>query len=623
MSYTLDALAYKAYNLRVDVIRATTAAGSGHPTSCLSAVDIMTALFFHALQFDGAHPDCHTNDRFVLSKGHAAPLLYAVYKELGFITDAQLMAMRTIDSPLEGHPTPRFAHVDIATGSLGIGLSNAVGMALHAQRNRLPYYTYVLLGDGELAEGAVWESAALASYYKLDHIIAIVDVNRFGQRGPTMYEHDLVVLANKFEAFGWRVSVVDGHDINQLMVVLDGVRKACSGSPVVILAKTIKGYGVEHVQDKNGFHGKAFSVHELAAVLVELKKRFYNPAWDAYSGQQVPLKQIYKKSLKQKPITVSEQPYTIGERVSLRQAFGDILARAGREIQDIVCLDADVGNSTYTDIFAREIPARFFECFIAEQSMVGAAMGMSAMGDRVVIATFAAFLSRAYDQLRMAAISRLPLRVVGTHVGVEIGQDGPSQMGLEDLALFRALPNSLVVYPADAHACSKLFNRMLNYHDGISYMRVTRGSLPIIYDAHALFDDTGFNILRSSDHDCATVIAAGVTLHEALKAYELLKKIGIFVRVVDLYCIKPVDRQKLRACVMDAGSCVVSVEDHYSLGGIADVVSAALIGLPLQLKALAGRLIPPSGTAAQLLAWAGIDAQSIEHTLMGMLKEDK
>lgn len=614
----ISAIAQKSYNLRVSVAQATTAAESGHPSSCFSAADILAVLFFHVLKFDIRNPKNNNNDRFILSKGHAAPLLYAVYHELGVISHEQLLQMRDISSVLEGHPTPRFEWVDVATGSLGVGLSVGVGMALHARRCKKTFYTYVLLGDSELAEGSNWEAFALGAFYKLDNLIAIVDINRLGQRGPTIDEYNIDILSKKISAFGWQVYCVDGHDISELTKTFDYVRTKYTGGPVVILAKTIKGYGVARIEDKNGFHGKAFTKAELPAVLTELKQRFYDPDFKQEKLNFVSVSSNKKIGIL--PVScVPKSVYKIGEQVLVRQAFGDALCQAGELLDNLICLDAEVSNSTYTDIFLKQFPERFIECFVAEQAMVGIAQGLAALGDCALVATFGAFLTRAHDQLRMAAISRLPLRVVGTHAGIEVGKDGPSQMGLEDIALFRSLPNSLVLSPCDAVSCQKLLLNMLNYGDGISYLRLMRGVMPVFYDQNTLFNIGDFNVLKSSDRDRAIIIATGATVHQALLACELLSKHGISVAVLDIYCIKPLNTQKMREFIKKTADIVVSVEDHYADGGLGDVVSVALIGLPLTFKKLAVYELPHSGTSEQLYARAGLDAQSIAKTILALV----
>ncbi len=610
-------LAQKAYDLRVAVVEATTQSGSGHPSSCLSAADILAVLFFHVLKFDIHHPKNPDNDRFILSKGHAAPLLYAVYNELGVISHEQLLQMRDISSVLEGHPTPRFEWVNVATGSLGIGLSVGVGMALHARRCKKNFYTYVLLGDSELSEGSIWEAVELGAFYNLNNVVAIVDVNRLGQRGPTMDEYNIAALAKKFAAFGWSVYNVDGHSITALVKTFDDVRTQPRTVPAVILAKTIKGYGVARIEDKNGFHGKVFKQEELSKVLAELKQRFYQLGFTDEKPKPVSVYSAAKSIVA--PVSFTLHTYKRGENILLRQAFGDALCRAAGSLNNLICLDAEVSNSTYTESFAQQFSERFIECFIAEQAMVGIAQGLAALSDCVLLATFASFLTRAHDQLRMTAVSQLPLRVVGTHVGIEVGQDGPSQMGLEDIALFRSLPQSLVLSAADAISCQRLLGSALNYADGISYLRLVRGALPVIYDEHAVFTPGEFNILRHADKDQAIIIATGATVHQALQAYELLYLDGISVSVLDLYSIKPLNIGKLREFITNTAGIVVSVEDHYAEGGLGDAVCDALIGLPLMFRKLAVYELPRSGISEELYELAHIDAKSIVKTISALV----
>jgi len=439
-----------------------------------------------------------------------------------------------------------------------------------------------------------------------------------GQRGPAMHEHDTVALERKFTAFGWQVFTVNGHDIDQLVVASDQARKQKSDKPVLILAKTIKGYGVALAEDKNGYHGKAFTTEQLPEILEELKKRFWQKSWEVEKKVNPVILQKREEIFPK--LVIKSRDYKIGELIAIRESFGDVLVQAGEHVKNLVCLDAEVSNSTFTQKFAQKFPERFIECFIAEQAMVSIATGLAALGDQAVVSTFGAFLTRAFDQLRMAAISRLPLHVVGTHVGIEIGQDGPSQMALEDLALFCSLPQSVVLYPCDAVSCQQLFMLGMNYHDGISYLRVTRGAAPVIYDNTVQFKLGGFNVLRSSEHDQAVIIAAGACVHEALAAHEQLKKQKINVCVIDLYSIKPLDAQRLREVVKNASSCVVTVEDHYSFGGVGAAVCAALVGLPIQYNQRAVPDVPRSGTREQLYAWAGIDTQTIVKNVLLLLK---
>lgn len=612
-----DFLLYKAYQLRMLSARATTAAGSGHLTSSLSAADIMAALFFHTMHIDLAHLDAPENDRFILSKGHAAQVLYATLKELGLISEQELLLTRTLASPLQGHPVPGCPLVDIATGSLGIGLSAGVGMALNARLKKLNYYTYVLLGDSELTEGAVWEAAALAAHYQLKNLIAIVDVNRLGQRGHTLEEYQLKKIAAKFTAFGWRVQTVNGHAVNSLVQVLNRARLSKKQIPQIILAKTIKGYGLRAWENRNGFHGKALRVEQLPAVERELKRRFYKVAWATIA--QVPSIRQKKQVIKYPVIHVSVPVYKKGEMVATREAFGRTLVYAGQQSARIMCLDAEVSNSTYTDLFAQKYPERFVECFIAEQAMIGVAMGLTARDNLCVAATFSAFLTRAFDQLRMASISRLPLRIVGSHAGVSVGQDGPSQMGLEDIGMMRALMGSLVLCPCDAVSCQKICALMLNYHDGISYLRTLRCATPVIYAPNTQFTIGGFYVLKQSSADCVLVIAAGICVHEALIAHDILQKKQVNIAVVDLYCIKPLDAAGIIKLAYNCANNIVVVEDHYQAGGVYEAVCTQCVNADIKFYSLAIKKLPGSASGSQLMHEHGIDAQAIVQLIRTIL----
>jgi transketolase len=607
-------LAKKAYNMRVSSVEMTTRAGSGHPTSSLSAADIMSALFFHAMRFNVHEPKNPCNDRFVLSKGHAAPILYAAYKELGVLSHKDLMASRTFNSVLEGHPTPRFPWVDAATGSLGMGLSIACGMAYHAKMRELPYYTYVLLGDSELAEGSVWEAVEIATHYCLDNMIAIVDVNRLGQRGETIDGHDLERIAQKFISFGWHAAIVDGHSVSSLAQTFDDMRSQKNGKPHVVLARTIKGFGVSSVEDKNGFHGKPFAPEQLEAVKLELKQRFYQKDWDHTSDMYTLSAPPVCVGVEDFIVSIPEPQYRIGDMIATREACGDGLVALAKRSDAVVCLDAEVSNSTCTEKFKEAFPNRFIECFIAEQNMVGMAIGCAARRNITFMATFGAFFTRAFDQLRMAAISRVAIRAIGSHAGVSIGEDGPSQMALEDIAMFRLLPNSIILYPCDAVSCYKQLGLVANYSYGISYVRTTRGKTPVIYAPHTQFVVGGFHVLRQSEEDQAVIIAAGITVYEALKAYEIVRG-TMPVAVIDLYGIKPLDAVRLRAFVAQHGNKVITVEDHYLQGGIGEAVAYALRNSRSHTTSLAVRDIPRSGSTQELLSWAGIDADAIVKVL--------
>lgn len=600
---TASELAPLARQLRVDSVRAADAAGSGHPTSSMSAADLMAVLLARHLRYDFDRPDHPGNDRFILSKGHASPLLYAAYKAAGAVTDSELLTFRTQGSRLEGHPTPRrIPWVETATGSLGQGLPVGVGMALSGKRlDRILYRVWVLCGDSELAEGSVWEAVEHAGYEHLDNLTAIVDVNRLGQRGPTRHGWDLKAYARRIAAFGWHVVEVDGHDLDAVDRAFQEARST-TGQPTAILARTVKGKGVAAAEDREGLHGKPLP--EAAAAIEEL-----GGAHDVRVEVRGP---AAARSLHATRSGHLELPrHEVGDAVATRTAFGQALAALGTARGDIVALDGEVGDSTRTEYFAKEHPDRFFECYIAEQQLVAAAVGLAARGWVPYASTFAAFLTRAHDFVRMAAVSGAGINLVGSHAGVAIGQDGPSQMGLEDLAMFRAVHGSTVLYPCDAHQTGKLVAQMAGL-DGVRYLRTSRGDTPVIYGPGEEFPIGGSKVLRSSDDDRLTLVAAGVTVHEALTAAEFLDREGIQVRVVDLYSVKPVDRATLREAAERTG-CLLTVEDHRPEGGIGDaVVEAFSDGGPVpRLVRLAVNTMPGSASPAEQLHAAGIDAESI------------
>lgn len=605
-------LEFKAYQLRLNSLLMSSKAGSGHPTSCLSAADLVAALFFYAMEFDPADSHNPDNDRFVLSKGHAAPLLYAVWHELGRVSESELYTYRQFESVFEGHPTRRFEFSEAATGSLGIGLSVGAGIALSAQMDKRNFKTYVLLGDSELSEGSIWEAAEVASYYKLNNLIAFADCNGLGQTGQTMHGHHVERYAAKFEAFGWHALCIDGHDMTQVMGALDKARQ--STMPCILLAKTIKGYGLEQVENKNGFHGKAFSQTEVNTLEQELAHRFPKVAeYDdkAYTWQpQLPAQ---TSKTKDSCIGVSARTprYTLGQMVATRRAYGQALEVIGGVCSQVVSLDAEVKNSTYAQIFEEAYPERFVQCFIAEQNMVGMGVGLQSRGKIPYVSTFAAFFSRAYDQLRMAAIGECPLRCCGSHAGVSIGKDGPSQMGLEDIAYMSALPNSVILYPCDAVSTYHLVDQMLEYNQGISYLRTTRPETPVIYDNNEEFIIGGCKILRSSKQDSVCVVAAGITVFEALKAYETLAREDISISVIDLYSVKPLDKNTILSVARASGNKVITVEDHYLQGGLGSQVCYVLRNESIHITCLAVTALPRSGKPQELMAWAGIDADAI------------
>jgi len=613
-------LEFKAYQLRLKSLLMTSKAGSGHPTSCLSAADLVAATFFYAMEFDPDNSHNPDNDRFILSKGHAAPLLYAVWHELGRVSESELYTYRQFESVLEGHPTRRFAYSEAATGSLGMGLSIGAGIALSAHMDKRDFKTYVLLGDSELSEGSIWEAAEIASYYKLNNLIALADCNRLGQTGETMHGYHIERYAAKFEAFGWHALCIDGHDMIQIMGALDKARQ--STKPCILLAKTVKGYVLEQVENKNGFHGKAFPQTEVNALEQELADRFPRAAeYDDASYTWQPQIPVQTSKEKDSCIGVSARipTYTLGQMIATRRAYGQALEAVGGVCSQVVSLDAEVKNSTYAQIFEEAYPERFVQCFIAEQNMVGMGVGLQSRGKIPYISTFAAFFSRAYDQLRMAAIGECPLRCCGSHAGVSIGQDGPSQMGLEDIAYMSALPNSVVLYPCDAVSTYHLVNQMLEYNQGISYVRTTRPETPVIYDNNEEFIIGGCKVLRSSKQDSVCVVAAGITVFEALKAYEALAREGIHISVIDLYSVKPLDKNTILSVVRASGNKIITVEDHYLQGGIGSQVCYALRNESIHISCLAVTALPCSGKPQELMAWAGIDADAIIKAVKGCI----
>jgi transketolase len=590
-----------ANQLRIHSITATTAAGSGHPTSCCSAADVVAALFFGHMRFDAKNPHYHNNDRFILSKGHAAPLLYAAWAETGLFPAEDLLKLRKFGSDLEGHPTPRLSFVDVATGSLGQGLSVGVGMALAARFDKLDYNTYVLLGDGEIAEGSVWEAASLAGVYKLNNLIAIVDANRLGQSQATAFGHDIGVYRKRFEAFGWRVEDIDGHDLEEISEVLGGV--GLNDQPLAIVAKTYKGAGVSFLQDKDGWHGKPLNKEEAAKAVAELQ-----PTAKSGIGVPIPAPNQLPAPNDAAPASYPPLGYKIGDSVATREAYGNALARIGEVDPRIVAVDGDTKNSTYADKFFKKFPNRSIECFIAEQNMVGVATGFGARGKVPFASTFACFFTRAFDQIRVAGISQANLKLAGSHVGVSIGEDGPSQMGLEDLAMMRAVAGSTVLYPCDAVGAEKMVEQMAQTK-GICYLRTSRPKTPVIYSNDEAFPIGGAKVLREGDK--ATIVAAGVTLFEALKAADALKNEGIGITVIDAYSIKPLGKEMILAAAKKTNNTVVTVEDHYAEGGLGDAVAGELSAEGIKVHKLAVTSLPRSGKPEELLAHFGIDAASI------------
>ncbi len=595
-----------ATQLRADSIRSTTAAGSGHPTSSMSAADILSVLLSEYLHYDFDDPHNLTNDRLIFSKGHAAPLLYSVYKAAGAITDAELLTLRKFGSRIEGHPTPILPWVDVATGSLGQGLPAGVGMAFSGKYlDKLPYKVWVLLGDSEMAEGSNYEAFELGGHYELNNLVAIIDMNRLGQRGPTMLEWHGETYAARARAFGWHAIQVDGLDVDAVNGAL--AEAVTSEKPVCIIAKTKKGAGVSFLADKEGWHGKALSSIEAEKALDELG----NPAGNIIVKPHPPRGGI--PAMPTTPTTFVPPQYSVGSKVATREAYGDALKALGAAKPNVVALDGEVSNSTFADRFKHEFPDRFFEGYIAEQQLVSAAVGMQALGKIPFASTFAAFFTRAYDQIRMAAISKANIRLVGSHAGVSIGEDGASQMALEDLAMIRSVHGSTVLYPSCATTTIHLTAQMAT-RTGIVYMRTTREKTPVLYGANESFPIGGSKVLRRSGDDQACIIAAGITLHEALKAYDTLAAEGIVVRIIDLYSVKPIDAETVKTAAKECRGNLFVVEDHWPEGGLGDAVLEVFggkSGVHPNVTRLAVRDMPTSGKPDEMLNAAGINAVHI------------
>ena len=587
----------------------TTEAGSGHPTTCLSAADIIAAVFFAEMRFDPRDPQHPDADRFVLSKGHAAPILYSAWALAGAFPRSDVMQLRSLTSDLEGHPTPRLPFVDVATGSLGQGLCAGVGIALNARRIASDYRTYVLLGDGETAEGSVWEAAHAAAFHTLDNLCGITDVNGFGQSRTTQWDRDLDEYAARWHAFGWHTIKIDGHDMRQIVDALAEARRT-TGRPTMIVAKTLKGKGCSIFEGKENWHGKALKKGaETDAAIAELKAQI-KPTSDPAPVIPKPGRRTDEGALPSFAAKLPAPAYKLGDSVATREAYGTALAALGGIDRRVVALDADVKNSTFSERFEKIHPDRFYQMFIAEQGMVGASMGLAARGAIPFPSTFAAFLERACDFVRMAGISDVGVKLAGSHAGVSIGEDGPSQMALEDLAMFRGVPNCTVFYPSDAMSAERLVALAADT-PGLVYIRTTRPKTPVIYDTNETFTVGGSKTLRQSPNDVATIVAAGVTLSEALKAHDELAAAGIAIRVIDLYCVQPIDRDALVAAGRATNGRLITVEDHYAHGGIGDAVSEAVWDQGFRVQRLAVREIPRSGPPEVLLDKYGISARAI------------
>ena len=615
--------------VRYYVLKMTTQAGSGHPTSSLSAADMMVALFFSKLRFDLKNPQNPNNDRVIFSKGHASPLIYALYAAAEVLTVTDLDTYRKFGSPLEGHPAVKFKYVDVATGSLGQGLSIGVGMALDIRQEcqmsnvkcQMWPKVYVLMGDSETSEGSVWEAIELASYYKLGNLVGIIDVNRLGQSGPTMLGWDVGEYKKRVEAFGWQTHIIDGHDLGATAKSFDLLPDG-TDKPQMIIAKTIKGKGVSFLENKEGWHGKALSSEQFAQAQKELGKidktirgEIKKPKSIMSTTSIKSIKGLNNSELRARGTRGTFDTlgtlYKLGELIATRKAYGEALVALGEIDPRIVCLDAEVKNSTYAEMFKEKFPERFFEMFIAEQNMVGAALGFSKRGKIPFISTFAAFFTRAFDQIRMAAYSNPNIKFVGSHAGVSIGEDGPSQMGLEDLALFRAVFDSIVFCPADAAACQRLV-KIAAENDGLFYIRTNRPATPVIYDRGEEFKIGGSKVVRSSQSDKLTIVACGVTLIEAIKAADELAKQNIKTRVIDAYSVKPIDEETLKKAARQTNNAIITVEDHYFEGGLGDAVLNVFAKdhKVIVYKLAVGKL-PMSGRPDQLLDYEGISSVAI------------
>ncbi|NTU72857.1 transketolase [Candidatus Roizmanbacteria bacterium] len=606
--------------VRYNILTSTTAAGSGHPTSSMSGVELLTTLFFNGyLRYDLENPRYIFNDRVIFSKGHAAPLLYALYQASGVLTHEELLTLRQIDSRLEGHPTPEFDQIDVSTGSLGQGLSVGFGMALGIKAQlatkgvtdvREPK-VYVLMGDSEFAEGQIYEALQLAGYYKTNNLVGILDVNRLGQRGETMEGWDIATYADRVQSFGWDVILVeDGHDLEAVNAAFAETENPHE-KPVMIIAKTMKGKGVLFLENQDNWHGKAVPKDQLAAALSEVGEVNLSLKGKITPALKLP---VIANRAKQSPCKLPR--YNQGDMVATREAYGEALAALGEAHDEVVVLDAETSNSTFADKFKAAFPERFYEMFIAEQNMVSTALGMSKVGFVPFASSFAAFLARAYDQIRMSQYSHANVKIVGSHAGVSIGSDGSSQMALEDIAMLRAVNSATVLYPSDATSTASL-TKSMSEAEGLVYLRTTREKTAVLYPNDEQFPIGGSKIVRSSTKDKAVIFAAGITLHEALKAYDILKKEGVSIAVVDLYSVKPLDVKTVTKLAKKTGTAIV-VEDHYPYGGIGEAVATTLTGTGVTFKHLAVHKTPHSGTPAQVMRLEEIDAQAIAETVRSL-----
>lgn len=616
----LDELARLAKLVRYYILTMTTRAGSGHPTSSLSATDLMVALYFSKLKFDVKNPQNSNNDRVIFSKGHGAPLLYALWAAAGEISQKELKTYREFKSPLEGHPTPRFRFADVASGSLGQGLSNGVGMALAARLDKLACTTYVLMGDSEVAEGSVWEAMELASYYKLGNLVALLDVNRLGQSRPTMLEWDLAKYRSRAEAFGWEVHEVDGHNVEEVCRVLENLPVG-SDRPQIVLAKTVKGKGVSFLEDKVQWHGIALSEEELKDALFEIGEVDLKLKGEISMPMEVKARPVAKVTSEIKfGLMVNLPKYKLGDMVATRKAYGETIAALGEFDDRIVALDGETSNSTFAKVFREKVPERYFEMFIAEQNMVGAALGLARRGKIPFVSTFSVFFTRAFDQIRMSAISQGDIKFVGSHGGVSIGSDGPSQMGLEDIAMFRTILGSTVLCTSDANSTAKLVVEMID-RKGIVFLRTARPATGVFYDSDEKFKIGGSKTVRSSKKDAVTVIACGLTVLEAVRAADTLAKRKINIRVIDAYSIKPIDVKSIMKSANETNNLVITVEDHNMQGGLGDaVLEVFATDSKVKIYKMAVTKMPASATPEEQYRFESIDAASIVSKVREIVK---
>ncbi|KAJ3586747.1 hypothetical protein NHX12_013141 [Muraenolepis orangiensis] len=606
---TLQGLKDVANKLRIHSIKATCASNSGHPTSCCSAAELMSVLFFNTMRYKADDPRNQCNDRFVMSKGHAAPILYGAWVEAGYVKEKDLLNLRKIDSELEGHPTPKLAFVDVATGSLGQGLGAACGMAYTGKHfDKSSYRVYCMMGDGECSEGSVWEAMAFASYYKLDNLVAVLDINRLGQSEPAPLQHDMEVYRKRCEAFGWNTYVVDGHNVEELCKAFWQAEQV-KDKPTCIVAKTFKGKGLKNIENLENWHGKPIPKDRVEELLGCLQAQIQVP--NKKLIPELPVEDAAPADLS--PILLSKPPaYKLGDKMATRRAYGVALVKLGESSKRVVALDGDTKNSTFSETFKKAFPDRYIECFIAEQNMVSVAIGCAARDRTVAFAsTFAAFFSRGYDQIRMAAISQSNVNFVGSHCGVSIGEDGPSQMALEDLAMFRAIPTCTVFYPSDAVSTERAVELAANTK-GICFIRTSRPETKVLYTADEKFEVGVAKVVRQSESDQVTVIGAGVTLHEALQAADILAAEGKNIRVLDPFTIKPLDAETILSAARATGGRIITVEDHYKEGGLGEAVLSAVGAEPgIVVTRLAVSGVPRSGKPQELLDLFKISAEHI------------